>query len=424
MTQPHIKQLDSLSNPTLVYNQRTFTQMINHLRQQSLVAIDTESDSLFSYYPKVCLIQITTLSESPASARASDHTARQDGQDAVAAPAAPEVVDYIVDPIRLQEIGALGSITAHPDIEIIMHAASNDIATLQRDFGFDFNHIFDTQLAARILGWSKVGLAAILEEHFGVISDKRMQRTNWGRRPLTPQQLTYAQMDTHFLPALRRILIDELNAQDRVEEADEAFALLAEADYQERSPSERTFWNMKAARSVDRQHTGVLEALWEWREQEAQQQNRPPFKIMTDKVLAYIAEHRPRSLAELQKVRSLGNSQVQRYGKDVLKAARAGAKRPLPDLPEQRSRPESMLEKSAFDRYEALRSWRTHAARTRGVDPDIVFTNDILLTIAKEAPCSEAALRNIEQIGPWKARTYGQRVLDIVARHPDEDEES
>lgn len=408
MTQPHTKQLDTLSNPTLVYNQRTFTQMMNHLHQQPLVAIDTESDSLFSYYPKVCLIQITTLGTPSGSTRNSAGDAGYDFD---------EVTDYIVDPIRLQDLDPLGAITTDPTIEIIMHAASNDIATLQRDFGFDFNNIFDTQLAARILGWSGVGLAAILEEHFGVISDKRMQRTNWGRRPLTPQQLTYAQMDTHFLPALRRILIDELNGQKRMDEAKEAFGTLAETDYQERSTPERTFWNMKVARSVDRKHTGVLEALWEWREQEAQRQDRPPFKIVTDKVLAYLAERRPDSMTELQKVRGLGGNQAQRYGKDILKTLRASNNRPLPNPPEQRPRPEATLEKCVFDRYEALRSWRTHTARSRGVDPDIVFTNDILLTIAKEAPCSEAALRNIEQIGPWKARTYGKRVLDIVARH-------
>lgn len=403
MSQPDTNLLDTLDEPILVYDQGTFAQMITHLRTQPVVAIDTESDSLFSYYPKVCLIQISVSGQETDPAASENHTC--------------PVVDYIVDPLRLDDIGALGSITADPAIEIIMHAASNDILTLQRDFQFEFNAIFDTQLAARILGWKRVGLAAILEEHFDVLSDKRMQRTNWGRRPLTPQQLAYAQLDTHFLPALRHILLDELQAHGRREEAYEAFSSLAETDYQERTTPERSFWNMKAARSVDRQDTAVLEALWEWRETEAQRQNRPPFKVMTDQALAAIAEERPASLNALQNIRGVGNSQTKRYGHQILSVVKKAAKRPLPDLPPQRSRPETTLSQPVLDRYEALRRWRTHTARERGVDPDIVFNNDTLLTIAKLAPDSIAALEEISQIGPWKAKTYGKQVLTILARH-------
>jgi ribonuclease D len=405
MSQTDTQVLETLNEPILVYNPSTFAQMINHLRQQPLVAIDTESDSLFSYYPKVCLIQISTWKHVPGAAGRAD-----DDQ---------EVVDYIVDPLRLDDISELGLITADPAIEIIMHAASNDILLLQRDFQFEFNAIFDTQLAARILGWKRVGLAATLEGQFGVISDKRMQRTNWGRRPLTPQQLAYAQLDTHFLLALRQILLDELRTQGREEEAYEAFQLLAEVDYQERTAPERTFWNMKTTRNVDRKDTGVLEALWEWREREAQRQNRPPFKIVTDQVLTTVATGRPRSQKELQRIRGLSSSQVKRYGQQMLAVVKKAAKRPLPDLPPQRSRPEATLEQNVLDRYEELRQWRTRTARRRGVDPDIIFNNETLMSIAKLAPDSTDTLQEISQIGPWKAKTYGSQVLDIIARHPE-----
>ncbi|MEZ4709673.1 MAG: HRDC domain-containing protein [Caldilineaceae bacterium] len=390
-----------LGAPTLVYNAATFAEMMAHLRPQSIIAIDTESDSLYSYYPKVCLIQISTAANS----------------DADAAPEADlNVVDYLLDPLRFDEFGALNDLLADPAKEIILHAAGNDILTMQRDFGFSFNHIFDTQLAARILGWQHSGLARLLEAHFGIVSDKKMQLTNWGQRPLTAQQIKYAQMDTHFLPALRQIQMQELKARGRLEEAQEAFELLSHIDFQERAPTERSFWQMRVTRKMDRKDTGVLEALWLWREHEAQRQNRPPFKIMTDAVLAQIAERRPTTAKKLRGIQGISGAQTSRYAKAILGAIEEGAKRPLPDLPEQKPRPEALLDPDVLARYDALRQWRTQRATERGVDPDIVFNNDTLLSIALRQPTTECALQEISEIGPWRARTYGPEIFKIVGQ--------
>jgi len=406
--------------------------MMAHLRQQRVWALDTESDSLYSYYPKVCLLQISTYAAADGSSAVGESSAvktRAYTPDEPPSPAhdskpstAPRfsnVVDYIVDPLRYEQIMELGTLLADPANEVIMHAANNDILILQHAYDFTFRNIFDTQLAARILGWRRVGLAAILEEHFDVISDKRMQRTNWGRRPLTPEQIAYAQMDTHYLPALRQILLDELREKGRLAEAQEAFQSLTNINYQDKEPTPRSVWSMKSTRSVARKHMGVLEALWEWREHEAQRQNRPPFKIVTDQALVRIAQSRPRSLSALRKVRGLSKNQVGRYGDQLLQAVRAGKNRPVPTPPASRSRPSTMPEQPVLDRYEALRSWRTARARARGVDPDIVFSNDTLFAIAQCVPTSKADLQKIPDIGPWKAQNYGADVLAILAEHTD-----
>ncbi|MCB0183134.1 MAG: ribonuclease D, partial [Caldilineaceae bacterium] len=200
--------------------------MLKQLQGQHLIALDTESNSLFRYYPKVCLIQLTTF-EDPHN------------------PDPNAVLDYLIDPLALAHLQPLGELLQNPAVEIVMHAADNDILILQRDFNFEFQTIFDTQLAARILGWKQIGLAVMLQEHFGVVSDKRMQRTDWGRRPLTPQQIMYAQTDTHYLPALRARMVEELKAADRWEEAQEAFSMLRLIDYSEREPTQRSFWQMR-----------------------------------------------------------------------------------------------------------------------------------------------------------------------------------
>ncbi len=193
---------DSVRKPVLVDNETAFRRMMGVLEKRRRFAVDTESDSLFSYYPKVCLLQITV----PASGG-------EDGEQ----PDEMDVLDYLVDTLRYQALEPLGRQLARPEAEVIMHAAENDLLLLEREFGFSIANVFDTQLAARILGWQHAGLAAILEECFGAVSDKRMQRTNWSKRPLTPEQIAYAQMDTHYLFALRRKLAAELKAADRWE---------------------------------------------------------------------------------------------------------------------------------------------------------------------------------------------------------------
>jgi len=387
------------SKPTqpLVYAPRTLHQLITYLRRQPRFALDTESDSLYSYHGKVCLIQI--------SAHDSDH-----------APGAPEIADFLVDPLRLENLAPLGELFADPAVEVVMHAADNDMLVLYRSYGFTFGRIFDTQLAARILGWSQVGLAAILEKHFGIVSDKRMQRTDWGKRPLTPQQITYAQMDTHYLLPLRDLLVAELEDCGRWEEAQDAFAMLAASAPATRTTEERTFWQMKAVREAPRENHAILEALWQWREEEARSADRPPFKVVNDAVLVDLARLLPNAMPELAAVPGLSDLQIRRYGDDLLRAIAVGRTRPLPPLPNGEGRPEHQLDKPAQARYDALRRWRTETARQRGVDADIVLPNSTLLTITQLHPATAADMAAVPELSPWKLATYGAQILDVLAR--------
>jgi ribonuclease D len=380
------------TTPILVYLPKTYTQMLDHLRSRRIVALDTESDSLYRYYPKICLIQLSA-------------GARDDNSD----PA--EMVDYLVDPLRLDNLDELRAVLARPGVEVVMHAAENDMLLLYRNFGFTFPQVFDTQLAARILGWKQVGLAAILETQFGIVSDKRMQRTNWGIRPLTPEQIAYAQMDTHYLPSLRQLLIAELQERRRWEEAQGAFAHLSRVDYSARAVEERTFWSMKSVRDVPLERLNVLEALWKWRENEARHQNRPPFKIMGDTALIEMAKQVPSDRGDLRHIPDLSPNQVDRFGPLLLRAVQEGLRHPQPQPPEYEARPELALDRAALARFDALRKWRSEMARQRDVAPDIVLPNSTLLTIAQRNPADVAALAAIVDIGDWKVQTYGPDIL-------------
>jgi len=386
------------SKPTqsLVYSPKSLHRLVDYLRRQPRFALDTESNSLYSYHGTVCLIQISSY-------------ASNDTTDAAG------IVDHLVDPVRLDNLTPLGEVFADPSIEVVMHAADNDMLMLYRSHGFTFGRVFDTQLAARILGWKQVGLAALLEEHFGIVSNKKMQRTDWGKRPLTPEQIAYAQMDTHYLLPLRELLVEELKQQGRWEEAQDAFAALTAGDPAARPPEERTFWQMRALREVPREQHAVIESLWQWREQEASTADRPPFKVVNDSVLIELAKRLPQAPADLNAIEGLSGLQIKRYGAALLHAVKEGQGRPLPPLPNGEGRPEHLLDKAAQLRYDALRRWRTETARTRGVDSDIVLTNSTIFTIAQRYPTTLESLAAMQELTPWKVANYGPHILAVLA---------
>jgi ribonuclease D len=387
------------SKPTqsLVYTPKSLRRLVDYLRSQTRFALDTESNSLYSYHGTVCLIQI------------SGHAVGETS-------GTQEIADFLVDPLRLDDLTPLGELLSSPEVEVVMHAADNDMLTLYRSHSFTFGRVFDTQLAARILGWKQVGLAAILEDQFGIVSNKRMQRTDWGKRPLTPEQIAYAQMDTHYLLPLRDLLTEELKQRGRWEEAQDAFAALATIDPAARAPDERTFWQMRSVREVPREQHGVIETLWQWREREARAVDRPPFKVVNDSVLVDLAKRQPAVLDDLYDVPGLSSLQVRRYGVSLLRAVQAGQAQPLPEFPNGDGRPEHLLEKSAQARYDALRRWRTETARIRGVDADIVLPNSTLFTIAQQNPAALQDLAAIRELTPWKVANYGLQIIEVLAR--------
>ncbi len=295
----------TIDPPHLVHTTAALDIMLSHLREQPRFAVDTESDSLYRYYPKVCLIQVSTCR----------HSALNDDAEGV--------TDYLVDPLQMADAPAMladfGALLADEHYEVIMHAAENDIYTLQRDFGFTFRSVYDTQIAARCLDWPGIGLAKILEAQFGVISNKRMQRTDWGVRPLTLEQTVYAQKDTHYLLELRERQVELLKEAKQWRNAQNAFKSLEKLDFRERTPHERTWRNTKGYRRVPRKQQPLLQALWAWREEEAQVQDVPPFKIAHDRVLVAIATVQPRTTLKLSEIDGFGKSQVRRYGDDVLR---------------------------------------------------------------------------------------------------------
>jgi ribonuclease D len=374
-----------LSPPTIVNSAESFDEMMVRLSTAPTVAVDTESNSLYVYAERVCLIQFSVPGE-----------------------------DYLVDPIAIEDVSALGALFADAGTEKVFHAAEYDVMVLRRDYQFEFVHLFDTMVASRIVGWPRYGLGALLEEHFGIRTDKRMQRTDWGKRPLSSAQLAYAQLDTHFLLSLRDKLLAELSAQDRLEEARAAFARVAQQQWKERRFDPDDFWRIKGARELDATGQAVLREMYIYRDQRARVLDRPTFKVLNDQVLLALSRRCPTSLAELGRIKGMPRRLPAKERRRILAVIERGRRAPPPKkpAPARNGRPDE----ATVSRYEALREWRSNRAKARGVEADVVLSNRTLRSLARHNPTALGKLDEISALTDWERQEYGREIVALLRR--------
>jgi ribonuclease D len=365
----------------VIRHTRDLRHLVDRWRDTPLLAVDTESNSLYAYYERVCLVQLSTRDE-----------------------------DVIVDPLAVDDMSPLGDLLADPAIEIVFHAAEYDVMTLKRDFDYTFTTIFDTMLAARICGWKQVGLGNILGEQFGVVVQKKYQRADWSKRPLPPEQLRYAQMDTHYLPDLRDRLLAELESRGRAQEAREMFA-----DLPDLSPAEYNFdpdgyWRIHDTQALRHGQMALVRELYLMRDEQARQRDMPIFKIFGDRTLVELARIAPRRLEDMQGIKGMTPAQIRRYGKPIIEAVARGRQAKAPRRPPSRRPPDPDVQM----RYEALHDWRKQRAAERGVESDVIVSRDTLWVLARRVPARVEDLDDIPGLGPWRRAQYGAELIDVL----------
>jgi ribonuclease D len=248
--------------PTLVADEAALRELVAALRDEPVVAFDTESNSFHAYRERICLLQVSSRAR-----------------------------DWIVDPLAIHP-GPLGQLLCDGRVTVL-HGADYDVRCLRREWGWRLPRLFDTMAAARRLGRTGLGLAALVEAQFGVRLAKGNQRADWGRRPLTSELLTYAALDTHFLLPIHDALAGELAGKGALEEAQREFDRIAAVEPRERVFDPEGWRRMKGARELDPQGRQVLRALWIAREERASADDRPPFKVLGEQAMIEIARRRP-----------------------------------------------------------------------------------------------------------------------------------
>jgi len=368
--------LEALAPPILIQSTGQLSDLADELKRHPHIAVDTESNSLHAYRERVCLIQFSTLEN-----------------------------DYLVDPLALEDLGALEPVFADPNIEKIFHAAEYDIICLRRDYGFTFANLFDTMQAGRILGRRQAGLDRLLDEKFSIKVNKRFQKADWGMRPLSRDLVLYARLDTHFLIPLRHLLKTELEEKGLWPLADEDFRMACLPNGT-KHPSDEPYWaRFSSRRDMTQQDLTVLKELVLLRERLAQRLDRPPFKVMVDDKLIAIARIKPATLNDLAGV-GLTTKQVDYWGKSVLDAVRRGAGNPL-----LKREPVQRPNEAYLKRLDKLKVWRKKVADEMNVESDVVLPKSLLLVLAERGA---EDLGSIMKNSPWRLEKFGSQIVKVL----------
>ena len=362
--------------------QRLIKELINH----PIIAVDTESNSLYAYQEQVCLIQFSTSED-----------------------------DYLVDPLAIHDLSSLSTIFENQKIEKVFHAAEYDLICLQRDFGFVMTNIFDTMVASRILGRKAVGLGSILKSEFGVNLDKRFQRANWGKRPLPNDMLHYAHYDTHFLIPLRNILYNQLVQKQLTQLAQEDFDRLCKLEniHQNDQLSKSKpldCWKIKGSTELNPKQAAVLQEICKYRDKLAKEWNQPLFKVFSDKTLLAIAEQTPHKSEELRHIPGLSARQINRHGDAIIQAVKQG-KKAEPVYAPRNHRPDV----DYLDRLDAIRRWRKRAGMDMGVPSDVILPRDLMLKLASENPTNAEQLAELLHNVPWRIDRFGDQIIQVLS---------
>ena len=357
--------------------------MIGDLSRRRVLAVDTESNSLYVYREQVCLVQFSTGTE-----------------------------DYLVDPLAIRDLSPLRGIFSDDGIVKVFHAAEYDLICLKRDYGFEFRSIFDTMIAARTLGRSRLSLANLLEDEFGIRLDKRYQRANWGKRPLSPEMLAYARQDTHYLIPLRERMTSALEKQERLPLAEEDFRRMCQV-----CPPQAPNHNgdlpprLGGIKDLTRQQEAVLWELFRYREKTAQEANLPPFRIYTNQALINLAVACPEDEKELAAVRDISPRQARRHAGGLIRAVRRGMQGEAPKKShDHKPRPDERH----MARLEALRQWRKNAGRQLGVESDVVMPREVMEAIAERNPSNLEQLQEAMQSIPWRFQRFGREIMEVL----------
>ncbi len=356
--------------------------MFAQLYQEPSIGVDTEANSIHAYREKVCLIQVSTAQ-----------------------------ADYILDPLGNLDLTGFGDILENPQIEKIFHAAEYDLIGLYRDFGWCAYNIFDTMLAVRALGWEQTGLANALQTLFGISISKKYQRADWGKRPLSPEMLDYARMDSHYLHPLRENLYAQLTALGRWQEAKEEFERLAQACSKHTfTPFDPDgFWVIQGVRRLPGANLSVMQSLWLTREDRARVADVPAFKILRDEDLLAVARIMPTSADDLTRLCHFSNGQISQHGEWLLDTVEQAAHHTPPKEPGASGPTEAVR-----SRYELLRQWRKERALQRGIASDMILPREALWELANVNPLFVADLEKIHNLGAWRRQQYGQELVDLL----------
>src|SRR5438445_1506622 len=346
----------------LVATDARLAELLKQIEAAYRVAIDIEADSLHSYREKLCLLQIS------APATASPEGFRRSCND------------FIVDPLAGLDLEPLRR--ALEPKEIVLHGADYDLRMMRRGLNFTAQRIFDTMIAARLLGIREFSLAALVKRYFGLELPKGSQKANWAKRPLPARMAEYAINDVHYLLPLAEKLEAELDRLQRRDWLRQSCQRAIEQSTVARVRKQDEPWRIPGSGALQGRAAALLRALWQWREREAEKADRPPFHILRNEdLLKAAAKFTSGSVPDYSHF-SFRRRQAFR------EAAQAALQAPESEWPVSRRRSGTRPTTEIVQRAEELWRRRNKSAEELGLEPSFIAPRSTLEAIA--ADCARA----------------------------------
>jgi ribonuclease D len=348
------------------------------------IAVDTEGASFHRFIDRIYLLQLSTRDRSA-----------------------------IIDPLPIGMPTALGQILQDSDVEVVFHDADYDLRLLHQDYGWHVNRIFDTRIAAQLLGIKAFGLAALLEQFFGLKLDKKHQRADWSLRPLTQGMLEYAAQDTRYLLDLRDALKSKLEKLGRMEWAREEFDRLEGTKWED-DDSSQAFLRIKGARDLTRRELALLRELVPWRDSVAREVDRATFRVMGNEVLLDIARTAPKTARELSLLKGMPRGILERGGHAILAAVQRGLDVAEEHLPRFPRAPKWEKEDDFDSRVSKLKAVRDAAAARLNLDPGVLCSRERLESVARKKPTHVGDLEDVPGLRKWQIAEMGEQFVSAL----------
>jgi ribonuclease D len=381
---PH--QAEYLDTPQSV------SRWLSTISGSKLVALDTEGASFHRFVDRIYLLQISTRERSA-----------------------------VIDPLPIGSPAELGALIEDPSVEIVFHDADYDLRLLHQDYGWQVRNVFDTRVAAQLLGIKAFGLAALLDQFFGVKLDKKHQRADWSMRPLTRDMLDYAAQDTIYLPSLRDELKAQLEKKGRWSWAREEFTRL-EATRWPSDDDANAFLKMKGARDLSRRELALLKELVAWRNGVAAEQDKATFRIMGNEPLFEIAKLQPRDKAALSSIKGMPRGILETRSRELLDAIARGVAVPENDLPKYPRGPRWDRDPDFDTRVSAIKTARDAIAARLDMDTGVLFPREKMEAVARANPASIEDLEKMPELRRWQVEVLGSAIVDALKPHRPKEE--
>jgi len=346
------------------------------LADDAWFAIDTEFLRESTYYPRLCLIQIAT----------------------------PTVIGCI-DPLAIDNLAPLYGVLTDPNITKVMHACSQDLEILYHLTGQVPAPLFDTQLAAPLLGFAEqIGYANLVQEMLGVSLDKGHARTDWSLRPLDVKQIEYALDDVRYLVPLYLKVREQLEHSGRANWLDEDFRRYTAVERYRTEP-EDAWRRIKGTERLRSGSLAVLQALAEWRENQAQQKDRPRNWILRDDLMLEVARRRPQSLDTLKAIRDFPQRTLQNFGDELVELIAAATKRKaVPAAAGERPEKATPAQEAIAD---LLAAYLGVLAQRNSINPASLASRKQLIALARGE-------RDLPLLHGWRKELAGRELTALL----------